>query len=155
MGDVLVPEPIDSAGVDFLHARGHRVHQLQTPTDPAFSRLLPWCEALIARQISVDDALLEEAKQRKIVARYGAGFEKIDLSSATRRAIWVTTCPGANAQSVAGHALGMMGRRYPSHRGPPLTKEADTRVAKMTAVDVDHVLRGRAPPYPLNLGVSR
>lgn len=108
MGDVLASEPIHQAGIDFLASSGHRVHQVQSSADPAFSRHVSSCDALVVRQAAVDGDLLDTARRLKIVARYGAGFEEVDVRSATRRGVWVTNCPGANAQSVAEHVLGLM-----------------------------------------------
>jgi len=44
----------------------------------------------------------------KMIARLGAGVEKIDLAAATKRGIAVSNTPGANACSVAQHALCFM-----------------------------------------------
>ena len=47
------------------------------------------------------------APELKIIARYGVGFEGIDLSSAKSRKIVVTNTPGANSLSVAELTLGL------------------------------------------------
>ena len=45
------------------------------------------------------------ARRTKFIMRYGTGYEKIDVSSATSYGIPVANCPGANAPPVAELAL--------------------------------------------------
>jgi len=44
----------------------------------------------------------------EIVSAFGAGYENIDLAAAAQRDIVVTHAPGANAATVADHAMGML-----------------------------------------------
>jgi len=44
----------------------------------------------------------------KIVARYGTGCDSVDLAAAARRGVIVTNTPGANAEAVADHTIGLM-----------------------------------------------
>jgi D-3-phosphoglycerate dehydrogenase len=44
----------------------------------------------------------------EIVCAYGAGFENVDAPEASRRGVTVTNAPGANSETVADHALGLM-----------------------------------------------
>ena len=44
----------------------------------------------------------------EIVSTYGVGYENVDIEHARERGIRVTHCPGANDDTVADHALGMM-----------------------------------------------
>jgi len=44
----------------------------------------------------------------EIVSAFGAGYEIIDLAAAAQRDIVVTHAPGANAATVADHAIGML-----------------------------------------------
>ena len=53
----------------------------------------------------LDANVLSEAKNLKIIARYGTGFDGIDIKTATEKNILVTTTKGVNANSVAEHAL--------------------------------------------------
>ena len=51
---------------------------------------------------------MRAAPRLKVVARYGVGTEAVDLDAARRRGIPVTNTPGANAEAVADHAVGLM-----------------------------------------------
>ncbi|RDU96711.1 2-hydroxyacid dehydrogenase [Trinickia dinghuensis] len=54
------------------------------------------------------DTLMAALPALEIVCAFGAGYENIDLESAVRRGIVVTHAPGANAATVADHAIGLM-----------------------------------------------
>ena len=63
--------------------------------------------AWIAGTSKITDEMMGFAPELKIIARYGVGFEGIDLSSAKSRKIVVTNTPGANSLSVAELTLGL------------------------------------------------
>ena len=65
-------------------------------------------DALIIRSDVVDAAVLDAAKQLKIVVRAGAGYDNIDLSAATAHQVVAMNTPGQNSNAVAELALGMM-----------------------------------------------
>src|SRR5690606_2231296 len=44
----------------------------------------------------------------KVISRYGAGYDRVDLEAANKKGIAVTNTPGANAQAVAELAFGLM-----------------------------------------------
>lgn len=70
--------------------------------------LLPGCHGYIAGLDVVDRAALEAADQLKIIARYGAGVDRVDVEAAKENGIIVTNTPGANTVSVAELAIGLM-----------------------------------------------
>ncbi|WP_193597156.1 NAD(P)-dependent oxidoreductase [Microbacterium sp. YJN-G] len=70
--------------------------------------LLQRADAWIAGTGPVTDAHLAAAPSLTIVARYGVGYEAVDLEAAVARGILVTNTPGANADAVADHAVGLM-----------------------------------------------
>lgn len=65
-------------------------------------------EALIIRSDVVDAEVLDAAKNLKIVVRAGAGYDNIDLASATAHGVVAMNTPGQNSNAVAELALGMM-----------------------------------------------
>ncbi len=64
--------------------------------------------AWIAGTSPIDDRHLAAAPKLKIVARYGTGYDSVDLAAAARRGVIVTNTPGANAEAVADHTVGLM-----------------------------------------------
>ncbi|WP_456442259.1 3-phosphoglycerate dehydrogenase [Caldithrix abyssi] len=65
-------------------------------------------DALIVRSDKIHKGIMEAAPHLKIVVRAGAGYDNIDLQSATERGIVVMNTPGQNSNAVAELALGMM-----------------------------------------------
>lgn len=65
-------------------------------------------DALIVRSDIIDDAVVDYAKQLKIIVRAGAGFDNIDLETTANKSIVVMNTPGQNANAVAELVVGMM-----------------------------------------------
>jgi D-3-phosphoglycerate dehydrogenase len=70
--------------------------------------MLPGCHGFIAGLDRVDGTALESADQLKVIARYGAGIDNIDLETAARKKITITNTPHANAVSVAELAIALL-----------------------------------------------
>ncbi|MDR0743651.1 MAG: 3-phosphoglycerate dehydrogenase [Tannerella sp.] len=65
-------------------------------------------DAIIIRSDIIDNEVFDAAKQLKIVVRAGAGYDNVDLASATAHDVCVMNTPGQNANAVAELAAGMM-----------------------------------------------
>ncbi|HPD64792.1 MAG TPA: NAD(P)-dependent oxidoreductase [Bacteroidia bacterium] len=65
-------------------------------------------DALIIRSDIVDKAVVDAAKNLKIVVRAGAGYDNIDLAACTSKNIVAMNTPGQNSNAVAELAIGMM-----------------------------------------------
>jgi phosphoglycerate dehydrogenase-like enzyme len=63
--------------------------------------LLPDVDGMIAGLDEIDAAALASAHNLKVVARYGVGYNNVDLEAARLHQVIVTNTPGANAKSVA------------------------------------------------------
>jgi D-3-phosphoglycerate dehydrogenase len=70
--------------------------------------LLPGCHGYIAGLDHVDRSALASADQLKVIARYGAGVDRVDVDAAREKGIIVTNTPGANTISVAELTIGLM-----------------------------------------------
>jgi D-3-phosphoglycerate dehydrogenase len=70
--------------------------------------LLPQADGVIAGLEEYDAAALESARKLKVISRYGVGYDAIDLEAARKRGIHVAYTPGANSDSVADLAIGLM-----------------------------------------------
>jgi len=113
MGVVLATSRSFSSGSVDLVARladaGHSV--LAGPSDHDLAALRPLladADAWIAGTGPVTAAHLDAAPRLRVVARYGVGYEAVDVQAAAERGIPVTNTPGANSAAVADHAIGLM-----------------------------------------------
>ena len=52
--------------------------------------------------------MIEAAEGLRVIARYGVGVDNVDLAAAREKGIVVTNTPGANSDSVAELAVGLM-----------------------------------------------
>src|ERR671912_548720 len=92
-----------------LQKVGLRVEQADPAHDHAvLEETLSAAVAWIAGTSPIDDRHLAVAPNLKIVARYGTGYDSVDLTAAARRGVIVTNTPGANAEAVADHTVGLM-----------------------------------------------
>jgi D-3-phosphoglycerate dehydrogenase len=77
-------------------------------TSDEVAKLLPGIDGYIAGLDGIDANALKSADRLKVIARYGVGFDNVDLKVAKEKGIVVTNTPGANSVSVAELALGLM-----------------------------------------------
>jgi D-3-phosphoglycerate dehydrogenase len=77
-------------------------------TSQELQRLLPGCDGFIAGLDQIDRAALAAADRLKVIARYGAGVDNVDLQAAAEKGIVVTNTPAANAISVAELTVGLL-----------------------------------------------
>lgn len=63
--------------------------------------MLPGIDGMIAGLDEIDEIALNSAVDLKVIARYGVGYNNVNLEAARKRGIIVTNTPGANAVSVA------------------------------------------------------
>ncbi len=63
---------------------------------------------IIVRSDIIDDEVLNAANELKIVVRAGAGYDNVDLQSATSKGVTVMNTPGQNSNAVAELVFGML-----------------------------------------------
>ncbi len=64
-------------------------------------------DAAIIRSDKFETEVLNAAKKLKIVVRAGAGYDNVDLATATKNSVVVMNTPGQNANAVAELAVGL------------------------------------------------
>ena len=65
-------------------------------------------DGVISRTVEITAAAIAGAPDLRVISKYGVGFDNIDVEAATRAGIPVAIARGANAQSVAEHAFGLL-----------------------------------------------
>lgn len=92
-----------------LEAAGHQVVVLEKYSEP--QQLLDAvadADAMIVRSDKITPAVLDAAKNLKIVVRAGAGYDSIDTAYAKEKGVVVENTPGQNANAVAELVFGML-----------------------------------------------
>jgi phosphoglycerate dehydrogenase-like enzyme len=100
-----------SAALDLL-TRHDCDATLLTPSHPLTSDelrgALPGFEGVILGLDTCDAAALAGADQLRVISRYGAGMDKVDVQAAAARGILIASTPGANALSVTELTIGFL-----------------------------------------------
>jgi D-3-phosphoglycerate dehydrogenase len=116
---VFIADKFEQSGRDRLAAMGCEVvYQPGTKDEAlvkAIEQTLP--DVLVVRSTVVNKAMLE-AGALKLVVRAGAGYNTIDVATASRRGIYVSNCPGKNSIAVAELAFALilsLDRRVPDN----------------------------------------
>jgi D-3-phosphoglycerate dehydrogenase / 2-oxoglutarate reductase len=116
---VLVADKFEQSGIDGLKAAGCEVVYLPEIKDDALTAAIreTAADVLVVRSTSVTGPMLE-AGALSLVVRAGAGYNTIDLGTASQRGIYVSNCPGKNAIAVAELAFALvlaLDRRVPDN----------------------------------------
>ncbi len=116
---VLIADKFEQSGLDGLKARGCEVVYQPDLKDDALAAAIKETAAdvLVVRGTTVSGAMLE-AGALSLVVRAGAGYNTIDVATASRRGIYVSNCPGKNAIAVAELAMALilaLDRRVPDN----------------------------------------
>jgi D-3-phosphoglycerate dehydrogenase len=77
-------------------------------TASELTSLVNGIDGWIAGLDEIDASVIAAADRLKVIARYGVGFDRVDVAAATQRGIVVTNTPGANSAAVAELTIGLM-----------------------------------------------
>lgn len=77
-------------------------------TEDELIPLLEDCDGYIAGLDFVTEKVLNACPKLKIISRYGAGYDRVDILAAKRHGILVTNTPGVNAQAVGELAFALI-----------------------------------------------
>jgi D-3-phosphoglycerate dehydrogenase len=115
----LVADIFEQSGIDGLNAAGCEVVYQPDLKDDALTQALrdTAADVLVVRSTAVTGAMLDSGSL-SLVVRAGAGYNTIDVATASRRGIYVSNCPGKNAIAVAELAFALvlaLDRRVPDN----------------------------------------
>jgi D-3-phosphoglycerate dehydrogenase len=99
-----------------------RVQILATPSESELAGALPEADGvvMVMERPALTAQLVELAPRLRVACRFGAGYDNFDVAALTRRGIPLATTGGANADTVAEHALYLM--LALAKRGPALDR---------------------------------
>ena len=106
---VLIADKFEKSGIDALTAAGCEVSSQPSLKDQALVDAVASekPDVLVVRSTKVPEAVLT-AGPLKLVVRAGAGYNTIDVATASRLGIYVANCPGKNSIAVAELAFAMI-----------------------------------------------
>jgi D-3-phosphoglycerate dehydrogenase len=114
---VVVTEKLSSEGMNILEKRGFKVSLPERNDQSAFEKLLPEAEAIVLRtNVQINAACFDKAPKLKIIARTGAGYDNVDVKTASKHGVLVCNLVGVNSESVAEHAIALivaLGKQLP------------------------------------------
>ena len=87
---------------------GNEMILLEKGTKDDLIKAVADADGLIVRSDIVDKAVMDTAPRLKVVVRAGAGYDNIDLATATEKGICVMNTPGQNSNAVAELVFGML-----------------------------------------------
>ena len=116
---VLVADKFEQSGIDGLKAAGCDVVYEPDLKDDGLTKAIKntGADVLVVRSTAVTAPMLE-AGILSLVVRAGAGYNTIDVATASTRGIYVSNCPGKNAIAVAELAFALvlaLDRRVPDN----------------------------------------
>ena len=110
---VATEKPFAAVAVDGIRKEiegaGNELVLLEKYTDVAqLQDAVKDADAMIVRSDKVTPAVLDAAKQLKIVVRAGAGYDSIDTAYAKEKGVIVENTPGQNSNAVAELVFGLL-----------------------------------------------
>ncbi len=78
------------------------------PSREAFLKELNDAEAVIVGGEPIDEEFLRNAPRLRIVARFGVGYERVDVEACTERGVYVSYTPGVLSNAVAELTMGLI-----------------------------------------------
>lgn len=91
---------IEPAGFEVIHCR----HDDQA----GLAKHLPGCVGLLVNTIPVDAKLISSLRNCKVIARYGVGYDSVDVAAAAAKGIWVANVQGYAAEDVSDHTVALL-----------------------------------------------
>jgi D-3-phosphoglycerate dehydrogenase len=116
---VLIADKFEQSGLEGLKAAGCEVVYQPDLKDDTLTAAIreQSADVLVVRSTAVTAPMLE-AGALSLVVRAGAGYNTIDVATASQRGIYVSNCPGKNAIAVAELAFALLlalDRRVPDN----------------------------------------
>lgn len=95
--------------------KGYEVVHAKDNSPEALFEAAKGCTGILTRTEKISRDIMEANPELKIIARYGIGFDNVDVEAATELGIWVSNVPAANLETVAEGAIYLilaLGRKF-------------------------------------------
>ncbi|MEW6130607.1 MAG: 3-phosphoglycerate dehydrogenase family protein [Acidobacteriota bacterium] len=106
---ILIADKFEQSGIEALKQADFEIAYEPDAKDDALLKAIAdsGADVLVVRSTVVTGAMLE-AGRLSLVVRAGAGYNNIDVKTASARGIYVANCPGKNSIAVAELAFGLL-----------------------------------------------
>lgn len=106
----MISDKLSPKGIEVLEAESGLVvdNRAGLPHEELLEVIEDYDALLIRSATTVDGAVLERAKNLKVVGRAGIGVDNIDIEAATAKGVVVMNTPGGNTVTTAEHTFSMM-----------------------------------------------
>jgi len=101
---VLITSPVHPLGTNMLK-ENFEVVIAPDEKKETLMKLAKDADAILVRLAEIDKDIISCAKNLKIIAKYGAGVDNIDVKCAAEKGIYVVNTGNANSLSVAEHTI--------------------------------------------------
>jgi D-3-phosphoglycerate dehydrogenase len=109
MKRVLVTEPLHQSGMALLEARPDiEIVFAKDITPQVLAEAVAGVHAIAVRVAELPAGVLSCANELEVISRHGVGCDRLDMAHLNARGIPVMIAAGANATSVAEHAMGLL-----------------------------------------------
>ncbi len=134
---ILITEPINNKGIEFLIEQGYELKMGSGITEEVLIAEAADCDGILTRNGNITEKVLTSCKNLKVVSMHGVGVDCIDVEAATKLGIQVTNAAQSNQRSVAEYAVGLilMLAKKSIHYNNGL-KSGDLEVRKLYGSDV-------------------
>ena len=134
---VLITEPVNEKGLDFLRELGYTVIMGTGPDEETLLKECRDCDGALTRNGKFSDRVFENCPKLKVVSMHGVGVDGIDVDAATKRGIQICNAAESNQKSVAEYAVGlilMLAKHSVVYNNG--LKSGDMSVRKLYGIDV-------------------
>ena len=105
---VLIADKLAQSTIEAL-GDGVEVRWVDGPNRAELLAAVPEADALLVRSATtVDQEVLDAAKELKIIGRAGVGLDNVDIEGATQRGVMVVNAPTSNIHSACEHAITLL-----------------------------------------------
>ncbi|WP_245413568.1 hydroxyacid dehydrogenase [Mangrovicella endophytica] len=104
----LIVQPIHDDGLERLRSAGIRPILASASDMATVASEIGEATAVITRNAGLSAAAITAAPRLRVIAVHGVGTDAVSIDAASGRGIPVVNTPGANTQSVAEHAIGLI-----------------------------------------------
>lgn len=106
---ILIIDKMHPSITSLLQAQHIEAHYQPNITRPEILEIIDQYDGLMVRsKTSINAEMLDKAVRLKIIARAGAGLDKIDLATARQKNIKIINAPEGNRDAVGEQAIGML-----------------------------------------------